>query len=642
MLADASLLCVRYRALALEGLLRPGHGLMALPERLLVVDVARQRLGLLEHGLLLLDCAVSTAAAGLGGELDSLRTPPGWHRIQARIGAGAPAGSVFDSRLATGRIWAGEALAEDLILDRILTLDGLEAGVNAGPGVDSLERYIYLHGTNHPEQLGTASSHGCVRLAGAQMTALFEAVREGDLLLVAAASGDPLGLGRLHFAGVAGSGMSALAQYVAQRGGSASGSDRSFDQGGHGAGRALLEQRGVSILPQDGSGVAGDCAAVVVSTAVEAEVPDFAEARRLGVPLVHRSELLAHFVAERRTVAISGTSGKSSTVAMTFEILRGAGLDPSVITGGELVALQREGLWGNAWAGRSELLVIEADESDGSLVRYAPAVGVVLNLQRDHKEMDEVAAMFRTFRAQTREAFVVGEAENLQPLAEGATVFGFNACGLRGEALEEGPRGSTFQVQGTAFSLPVPGRHNVENALAAIAACRALGVPLAAMVAPLAGFCGVARRFQSVGSRRGVEVVDDFGHNPAKIAASIRTAHLRSRRVLALFQPHGFGPLRFLRADFVDTFAQVLQPQDRLWLLEAYYAGGTAIRDLSAADVVADIQQRGVQAQFAPSREWLVAQLALEAREGDLVLVMGARDPSLTAFAQAILAALER
>ena len=641
MILPSPLLPVRYRALALEGLLRPGHGLETLPERLLVVDVARQRLGLLDKGLLVLDAPVSTASAGIGGQVDSWRTPPGWHRIHSRIGAGAPAGSVFESRLATGRIWAGEPLEEDLILDRILTLEGLEPGVNQGPGVDSLERYIYIHGSNHPEQLGRATSHGCVRMEGAQVAALFEAVREGDAVFVAEAGGDPLGLGRLHFAGVAGSGMSALAQYVAQRGGAASGSDRSFDQGGNGPGRALLEKGGVAIFAQDGSGVAGDCAAVVVSTAVEAQVPDYAEARRLGVPLVHRSELLAHFVAELRTVAISGTSGKSSTVAMTFEILRGAGLDPSVITGGELIALQREGLWGNAWAGRSNLLVIEADESDGSLVRYAPAVGVVLNLQRDHKEMDEVAAMFATFRAQTREAFVLGEGGNLQALAPGATVFGFGPCALRGEALREGPRGSRFEVEGTRFTLPVPGRHNVENALAAIAACRALGVPLAAMVEPLAGFLGVARRFQSVGSCRGVEVVDDFGHNPAKIAASIRAAHLRCRRVLAVFQPHGYGPLRFLRADFVETFVQCLEPQDRLWMLEVFYAGGTAIRDLSSADVVEDIRARGVQAQFAPSRDWLAEQLALEAREGDLVLVMGARDPSLTAFAGAVLAALQ-
>jgi UDP-N-acetylmuramate--alanine ligase len=359
------------------------------------------------------------------------------------------------------------------------------------------------------------------------------------------------------------------------------------------------------------------------------------------VPLLHRSELLAHFVASQRTIAITGTSGKSTTAAMTFEILRGAGRDPSIITGGELRALQREGLWGNAWAGASDLLVIEADESDGSLVAYHPAVGVVLNLQKDHKEMDVVAGMFRTFRGQVTESFIVGEAPNLAEFAEGATVFGFGpGARFRAEEVKETPEECSFRVGQTRFRLAVPGRHNVENALAAIAACAAVGVPLEAMVEPLAHFQGVARRFQFLGESRGVQVVDDFGHNPAKVAASIRTAHLRARRVLAVFQPHGYGPTRFLRKDFVESFASELAASDHLWLLEIYYAGGTALRDFSAADVVEEIAARGTKAEFAPSRDWLVERIAAEARAGDLVLVMGARDPSLTDLAQRILKAL--
>jgi UDP-N-acetylmuramate--alanine ligase len=185
----------------------------------------------------------------------------------------------------------------------------------------------------------------------------------------------------------------------------------------------------------------------------------------------------------------------------------------------------------------------------------------------------------------------------------------------------------------------------VENALAAIATCTALGVPLAALVEPLAAFQGVARRFQVLGTRAGVTVVDDFGHNPAKVAASIRAAHLRVQaaggRVLAVFQPHGFGPLKFLRVDFVEAFAAELVSRDRLWFLDVFYAGGTASRDISSADVIADIADCGVASELAPSREWLVARLAAEAKEGDLILVMGARDPSLTDLARAILAGID-
>jgi len=243
-------------------------------------------------------------------------------------------------------------------------------------------------------------------------------------------------------------------------------------------------------------------------------------------------------------------------------------------------------------------------------------------------------------------------------------VFGLGAgAGVRGVEVALDPGGAAFTVEDVRFTLPVPGRHNVENALAAIAACRAVGVPLAEMAAPLSRFQGVGRRFQSLGTARGVEVVDDFAHNPAKIAAALVTAQARAGaergagpagengaavpvagshrgRVLAVYQPHGYGPTRFLRRDFVETFAAVLRPVDRLWMLEVFYAGGSATRDFSAAEIVAEIVARGTAAEFAASREWLIERIAAEAREGDLVIVMGARDPSLTQLARDVLARL--
>ena len=187
----------------------------------------------------------------------------------------------------------------------------------------------------------------------------------------------------------------------------------------------------------------------------------------------------------------------------------------------------------------------------------------------------------------------------------------------------------------------MPGAHNVVNALAAIATASALGVPLAEMAEPLRSFRGIGRRFQTVGKARDVEIIDDFAHNAEKITAAIRTAKLRAKRVLAIYQPHGYGPTRFLRRDFVTTFARELGVDDRLWMLEVFYAGGTATRDFSAADIVAEIGARAIAAEFAPSREWLVQRIAGEARAGDLVLVMGARDPSLTSLARAILVGVE-
>jgi UDP-N-acetylmuramate--alanine ligase len=365
-------------------------------------------------------------------------------------------------------------------------------------------------------------------------------------------------------------------------------------------------------------------------------------ARAGNIPIIHRSELLAHVVARHRSIAVTGTSGKSTVAAMVFAMLNGAGRDPSVITGGDLPELQAQGLPGNAYAGGSDLLVVEADESDGTLTRYAPAIGVILNLQRDHKEMTEVAAMFATLRARVREALVVGDADNLDQFAGGSLRFGLSTrAEVRGEDVELGPASSRFRVDHTRFELPVPGAHNVANALAAIAVGRVLGVALDEMVPPLASFRGIGRRFQTIGQTGGVEVIDDFAHNADKIAAAIRTAKLRARRVLAIYQPHGYGPTRFLRRDFVTTFTRELGPDDRLWMLEVFYAGGTATRDFSAADIVAEIGALGTSAEFAASRDRLVGRIAEVARQGDLVLVMGARDPSLSELARAILAALD-
>ncbi len=447
------------------------------------------------------------------------------------------------------------------------------------------------------------------------------------------------------FAGVGGSGMSALAQYHAWRGGVSCGSDRAFDQGERGAIRAALESAGVAISPQDGSGVAG-CDALVVSTAVEETVPDVVAAREGGLEILHRSELLARFVETSRAVAVTGTSGKSTTVAMIFTILRAAGLHPGVITGGPLVELQDEGLLGNAWADPDgDLLVVEADESDGSLVRYRPWAGVVLNLQRDHKEPAEVAEMFRVFAGQVSGPLVAGEDPNLDFLS-GAVRFGLGpGADLRAMDLDLKPDGSTFAVDGVPFALPLPGLHNVLNALAAAALCREAGVALSDTADALRGYRGVARRFQVLGRARGVTVVDDFAHNPDKLRAALAAARLRTAadggRVLAFFQPHGYGPTRFLFDDLVAAFAGALDSGDVLWLPPVYYAGGTVDRDVEATDLSREIRGAGADARDLSDRADLPAAVAAEARPGDVVMVMGARDPALTDLARAVLSALE-
>jgi UDP-N-acetylmuramate--alanine ligase len=335
---------------------------------------------------------------------------------------------------------------------------------------------------------------------------------------------------------------------------------------------------------------------------------------------------------------------------MVFELLQAAGRGPGLLTGGALAGLQAAGHLGNAWApappaDRPPLLVIEADESDGSLVRYAPWLGVVLNLGLDHKSPAEVMEMFRTFVGQTTGPLVLGADSALDELAGPDTLrFGLageeaGRAGVFADDLQAGPDHVAFRVDGVDFRMPGPGGHGVLNATAALAVGRLCGLELAEMAAPLAAFGGVARRFVSVGTAGGVEVIDDFAHNPDKIAAALAAARDRTTgRVLAVFQPHGYGPTRFLRDALVATFSAELDPADVLWLPEIYYAGGTVTRDISAADLVTEIAAAGRDARFLAERAALPKQVAAEARPGDLVLVMGARDPGLTDLCRQILA----
>lgn len=443
-----------------------------------------------------------------------------------------------------------------------------------------------------------------------------------------------------HFSGIGGSGMSAIAFYLLGRGETVTGSDRLFDRGGGESIRRALEAAGARICPQDGEGLAAD-AILVVSTAVEDTTAEVKRARAQGNRIVHRSEALAEIASRTRCIAVSGTSGKSTVTAMVFRVLREAGLDPSVISGAVLRELSGQGHWGNAWGGAGQWLVIEADESDGSLVRYHPEVGLLLNLDRDHKELSELREIFGTFRAQSANFVVHGDRPDCLEIGGGsATCFGVHHSSL---PLPTDIRLLADRVEFTLgdvpFSVPGPGMHTLENALAALAVGTLAGVDLACGARALASFAGVGRRHELLGESRGVRVFDDFAHNPAKVEAGLSAAQLAAGtgRVLAIFQPHGYGPLRFLLEDFAKSFTKALRPQDQLWIAPVYDAGGTADRSISSSDLAAHIQGN---VHCPATRSEIPAQIATAARAGDVVYSMGARDPDLPQFARSVLAAL--
>ena len=313
--------------------------------------------------------------------------------------------------------------------------------------------------------------------------------------------------------------MSALAQVAAMEGRSVSGSDRDFDRGRNLGVKAALERLGIKIFPQDGSAINGATVELALSTAIEDTSPEVVKAKELGIKISHRSELLAERVNGSDTIAVGGTSGKSTVAAMIFTVLEAGGLGPSIVTGGALGSLKERGLAGNAFKGKGKVLVVEADESDGTIVRYRPRTGVLLNISKDHKDVEVLNGIFREFAGNCGRVLVNADDAPARALLPEAPAFGFDAGGWNVTDVALGPFSSAFKINGTPFDLPAPGRYNIENALAACAAAALYGVSLADCAAGLKNFRGVERRFVLVGEKRGVTVIDDYAHNPAKISA---------------------------------------------------------------------------------------------------------------------------
>lgn len=434
--------------------------------------------------------------------------------------------------------------------------------------------------------------------------------------------------------------MSAIAQYLKAAGHTVAGSDRQFQKDQFNESQAALEAEGIHCFVQGGNGITPNVDVVVVSTAIEESVPEVQQARALGKPIKKRSEILAAIVSQKKTIAIGGTSGKSTTTAMLFEILSHAGLDPSVIGGAGLTRLIKQGKIGNAAYGKGDWLVIEADESDGSIVQYHPEIGVLLNVDKDHQDLDALMELFKTFKGHSKK-FIVNKSHPLAAALSANDENDFDVEDLPVSTIHANhfhQQGAAihFKIGNIGFVVNSPGKHNMENALAAIAAAHAIGIDFQTASDALKGYEGIYRRHQVLGEKNGVTVVDDFAHNPVKCARSIEACQPFSEKLIAWFQPHGYGPTRFLRHDFVEEIAKVLRPQDEIWMSEIYYAGGTAVKDISANDLINDLKNRGVNAYFVEDRNQLIPAMRQHFTPSTTLLLMGARDPSLGSFAHSV------
>lgn len=457
------------------------------------------------------------------------------------------------------------------------------------------------------------------------------------------------------FSGIGGSGMMPLAMIVRAQGATVAGSDRMLDQGRLGSKFEFLESQGIALFPQDGSGLAGSDQIFVATAAIEDHVSDMVKAKALGLRRMSRAELLAElFNAAPIGIAVGGTSGKSTVTGMIGWILHATGRDPTVMNGAVMKNFVSPDVpFASALVGKGDIFVSEVDESDGSIALYRPKVAVLNNVTLDHKSLDELRQLFADFAAKSETVVLNLDDHEARLLAAALPAEKLITYGLADESadlfasgLVEAPFGIAFEAndQRTGMSVPValrvPGRHNVENALAALAAAMAAGLPLAEAAGALGGFAGLRRRFELVGEANGVAVIDDFGHNPDKIAATLRTLHAFPGRLLLFFQPHGFGPLRTMKNELTATFADEMAADDVLIMPDPVYYGGTTDRSVGTGDLIAAIAARGRHAEHVADRAACGDRLAALARPGDRIVIMGARDDTLTLFAEEILAKL--
>ncbi len=446
--------------------------------------------------------------------------------------------------------------------------------------------------------------------------------------------------------------MLPLAAIVRATGARVTGSDRALDAGRLAAKFDYLRSLGIRLFAQDGSGLSGG-ATLVTSAAVESTIPDVVRARELGLPHVTRPQLLAQLLnAASTSVAVGGTSGKSTVTGMIGWMLHAMHRQPTVMNGAVMKNfVSPETPFASALVGDSELFIGEVDESDGSIALFHPTVAVLGNISLDHKSMDELRGLFGNFLTTARKAVVNLDDPESRAIADQVDPsiligFGFDSPGaaLSASALEFTADGSHFSldVDGQRYSvtLAVPGRHNAMNALAALGAVHALRLPLAEAIDALARFAGLKRRLETVGTAGSVTVIDDFGHNPDKIAATLATLTTQPGRLLIMFQPHGYGPLAKMGDELARTFAEGLRDGDQLFFPDPVYQGGTVDQSRGSDWLANAVRGAGGLATHLPKRSAIGTALLAEARRGDRIAILGARDDTLSEFAAEILAEL--
>lgn len=437
---------------------------------------------------------------------------------------------------------------------------------------------------------------------------------------------------KIHFVGIGGAGMSALAKILVEKGYEVSGSDL------HGSELVeKLKELGAKVYEGQAAEHVHGVDAIVVSTAIRDTNPEVVEAKRQGIQKLHRSDINAALLNAAKGIAVAGAHGKTTTTSMLGVALDHAGVSPTIIIGGEV-----DYLGSNAKLGQGEYLVSEADESDGSFLKLRPHIAVVTNVENDHMDhygtMDNIRKAFTQFIENVDKksgyAVLCFENENIrniakqidrkylsyaieQPADYQAAQIETNGAGISFDVMHEGKNLGRV-------ALNIPGRHNVLNAMAAIVTGLSIGVSLEKMAAGLACFHGAKRRFQTKYRGQGIWIVDDYAHHPTEIATTLKAAkQTNPKRLICAFQPHRYTRTQLLHKEYGSCF----QGADLLVLTDVYSAGEDPIEGISGETVLAEVtKQTGQDVVYIPKREDMAAYLKSAAQEGDLIMTMGAGD----------------
>lgn len=444
-------------------------------------------------------------------------------------------------------------------------------------------------------------------------------------------------MAKFGFCAISGSGMSALAQVLKYKNNEIFGSDRSFDQGKDQKNKQALTDIGIKIFPQDGSMLDKDFTTLYASTAVEDTIPDIKRAKELNIPIKHRSDLLAEvFASYKYNIAVGGTSGKSTTTAMIGFILDNADKKPLVINGALLKNYENQPGIPNVILNDGKYCVIEADESDGSIEKYSPCISVINNITLDHKSIEELQKLFGDFASKASLGAVLNkDCPNSKPLLKinkNTVTFSLKdqTADFYAQNITPIPEGTLYTFKDKQYKLNLIGAFNIANAMCAVACCSLLGIQPEQSCQILEKFLGTKRRLEVLGTTNNITVIDDFAHNPDKVGASMSALKSYKGRLIIMFQPHGFSPMRLMGKEIMDSFIEYMSDDDVLMLPEIFFAGGTVKRDISSLDLVNYAKRHNKDARFFKTREELKQNILKIAKPHDRIVLMGARDNSIT------------